>query len=190
MWLRPIEPTDAERLATWRSRAEVNVSTPVRAPISQVAAETETARATASQGVDGYRFVICTRADDTPIGTVALERLDLVNGSASFDISIGVPEAWGHGYGTDALNAIMDFGFGELRLHRIWLLVYAFNERARRSYERAGFHLEGTFRDGVFRRGAWHDVHEMAILRDEWEAQERPRSWSLDVPGEGDVAGR
>ena len=79
----------------------------------------------AAQGKTDYHFVICRLADDEPIGTVGLHDLDLVNGNAEFGIMIGVKSEWDKGYGTDALRAISDFGFGELRLERIELQVYA-----------------------------------------------------------------
>ena len=95
---------------------------------------------------DTYHFVICLREDGRPIGTIGLFDLSLLNGSAEFGISIGEKELWGHGLGTDAVEVLIDFGFGELRLERIELRVYDFNARARRSYEKVGFTLEGTER--------------------------------------------
>ena len=58
-------------------------------------------------------------------------------------IVIGEKSLWGQGYGTDALNALLDFGFGELRLERIWLEVNDDNLRGKRSYEKCGFVLRG-----------------------------------------------
>jgi RimJ/RimL family protein N-acetyltransferase len=86
----------------------------------------------------------------------------------------------GHGYGTDALDAIADFGFGELRLERIWLDVFTDNARARRSYEKAGFTLEGTQRRAFYRRGQYRDAHRMSLLHAEWEALPRPKSWERE----------
>ena len=78
------------------------------------------------------------------------------------------------------MNALLDFGFGQLRLERLWLEVYDFNLRARRSYEKSGFSLEGTQRRAIFKRGKHRDVLLMAILRDEWAALDRRRSWDFD----------
>ena len=64
--------------------------------------------------------------------------------------------------------ALVAFGFDQLRLERIELDVYDFNDRARAVYERVGFVHEGTMRRALFRDGAFHDVHRMAVLRDEW----------------------
>ena len=43
---------------------------------------------------------------------------------------------WGKGYGTDAVNAIVDFAFGQLRLERVWLDTDAHNLRAQAVYTR------------------------------------------------------
>ncbi len=117
------------------------------------------------QGKTDYHFVICRLADDKPIGTVGLHDLDFVNGNAEFGISIGEKGEWNKGYGTDALRAICDFGFGELRLERIELEVYADNARGRRSYEKAGFGLEGTLRRRHFARAARGRADHVAPAR-------------------------
>jgi RimJ/RimL family protein N-acetyltransferase len=48
--------------------------------------------------------------------------------------------------------------------------VYAGNLRAIRSYEKAGFSLEGRLREAVYKRGAYDDVLIMSVLRSEWDA--------------------
>ena len=94
-------------------------------------------------------------------------------------IAIGEKAFWGQGLGTEALEALVDFAFGSLRLERIGLDVYDYNPRARRSYEKVGFVLEGTRRRAHYRDGEFHDVHVMALLRDGWTTLERPRAWEL-----------
>lgn len=181
VWLRPVEPADAGALAAWLNDAEIAHTTWVRAPTSTALEERRVAELIEQHGRERYQFIVCRLSDGHPIGTAGLQRIDLVNGSAAFDIAIGEQAAWGHGYGTDALELLLDFAFGELRLVRVWLLVYAFNERARHVYEKAGLKVEGTFRQAYYHRGRHHDVHEMAILRSEWEALDRPRSWERDA---------
>ena len=88
----------------------------------------------------------------------------------------------GRGLGTDALNCLVDFGFGELRLERIYLHVFDYNARAQRSYEKAGFQTDAILRRSRFHRGEHHDVHLMSILRGDWLAMDRRRAW--DPPSE------
>ena len=83
-------------------------------------------------------------------------------------IFIGDKNYWSKGYGTDAMRTLLRFAFGEANLHRVELEVFAFNPRAIRTYEKAGFELEGVRKQALFREGAWHDEHIMATLRDEW----------------------
>jgi RimJ/RimL family protein N-acetyltransferase len=124
----------------------------------------------ADQNKGGYFFVACLLEDDRPVGTIGLFELDLANGSAGLGISVGAPGDRGRGLGTDMLRSLVGFGFGMVRLERIWLDVYDMNPGARRVYERVGFVHEGTLRHAVFREGRYLDVLHMSILADEWRA--------------------
>jgi len=183
VYLRPAEREDLDRFVRWFADAETTRHLMARAPFSLPMEEQWFDRIVAEQGKSTYHFVICRLADDEPIGTAGLHDLDFVNGNAEFGISIGEKSEWNKGYGTDALNAICDFGFGELRLERIELQVYAPNARAQRSYEKAGFVLEGTLRHRHFGQGKHEDVLIMSLLREAWSAQSRRKSWELNELG-------
>lgn len=183
VYLRPAERADLDRFVRWFADAETTRHLMLRAPFSQPMEELWFERTVAEQGQSFYHFVICRLADDEPIGVADLRNLDFANGTAEFGISIGEKGEWNKGYGTDALNAICDFGFGELRLERIELQVYEPNTRARRSYEKAGFTLEGTLRRRHFTEGRHENVLIMSLLRDEWAALPRRKSWELNELG-------
>jgi RimJ/RimL family protein N-acetyltransferase len=170
VYLRPSERADVATFVRWFTDADVVRNLAMRAPMSLAAEEQWFDRMLAAQGTTDYHFVICLLADDRPIGTIGLHQVDQHNGTAEFGIAIGEKGEWGKGYGTDAARAICDFGFAELRLERIGLYVYAGNDRGRRAYEKAGFVHEGTLRRAHFAEGDYHDMHVMALLRDEWLA--------------------
>ena len=180
VYLRPAERADLPTFIRWLNDAQVAENLAVRAPMSLAMEEGWFNAMFEVQGKTDYHFVICLRADDTPIGTIGLHGLDFVNGIADFGIAIGEKDQQNRGYGTDALRAICDFGFGGLRLERIALDVYEGNDRARRAYEKAGFVNEGTKRHAHYARGKHLNVHVMGLLRDDWAAQPRPKSWELD----------
>ncbi|MBA2253571.1 MAG: GNAT family N-acetyltransferase [Chloroflexi bacterium] len=185
VWLRPSEPTDIDLFLGWLNDAETAAFLALRSPIGRAAEERWVERMLESHGKDTFHFVMCRLSDDRPIGSIALHEVDHVNGNAGVGVAIGEKPLWGKGYGTDAMNALLDFAFGELRLERVWLDVYAGNERGQRSYLKSGFTLEGTLRRAHFARGEYLDVHRMGILRAEWLALPRPRSWELtarDLP--------
>jgi diamine N-acetyltransferase len=180
VFLRASERTDIPLFVRWFNDADVLRNLAMRAPMSDAAETAWFDRMLAAQGSTDYHFVICLLADARPIGTIGLHGLDSRNGSAEFGIAIGEKDKWNKGHGTDALRAICDFGFGELRLERISLHVYADNDRARRSYEKAGFTHEGTLRRAHFARGTHVDVHVMSLLRDEWSMLRHRRIWEYD----------
>ena len=132
-----------------------------------------------------YQFTICPIGSREAIGAAGLRGIDQANGSAWVSIFLTDAARWGAGLGTDAMQALLDFGFGELRLERIALDVFDYNERAMASYRKAGYVEEVRRRRARFHRGAFHDIVTMAILRAEWEAQDRPRSWDLPALAEG-----
>lgn len=170
VYLRPFEAADAETYRRWRADAEpmALAGWHERAPLSLAQVEARIAKLADEQGKDHYTFLICLAADERPIGEVGLGDLDRLNGSAQLGIFIGEPDEWGKGYGTDAVTALVDFGFRELRLERIWLEVWTENPRARRAYEKAGFTWEATLRHDRYEGGQYTDGHVMSILRDEW----------------------
>jgi RimJ/RimL family protein N-acetyltransferase len=63
---------------------------------------------------------------------------------------------------------MLDYGFGIANLHRIELDVFAFNERAIRTYEKLGFQREGVKRDMLYYNHQYHDAILMSILEHEF----------------------
>jgi RimJ/RimL family protein N-acetyltransferase len=170
VYLRPGERSDIPLFVRWLSDARTAEHLAIRSPIGQAMEERWFEDMLDHHGRDRWFFVIARLDDDRPVGSIDLNMLDLTNGGAGLGILIGDPADTSQGYGSDAIRALLGFGFGELRLERIWLDVYDDNARGRHVYNRLGFVQEGIFRRGLFRHGRFVDVHRMAILRDEWSA--------------------
>ena len=107
--------------------------------------------------------------DNRPIGSIGLERISPTNHHAMFGIVIGEKSHWEKGYGTEATRLILDYGFSQLNLHRIWSGAIAFNERSIRLHKKVGFREEGRQRKHIFINGEFHDHVMFGLLRDEWK---------------------
>lgn len=177
VWLRAAVKADIVEEAASVSDAETGHFLGLKMPVSAEGAEQFGQQMLSQQGKSIWFFAICLLEDDRRIGTVNLRNLDRENGSAELAIVIGEKALQGQGLGTDALNCLVDFGFGELRLERIYLHVFDYNLRATRSYENAGFQTDAILRRSRFHRGQHHDVHLMSILRGDWLQLERRRAW-------------
>lgn len=97
------------------------------------------------------------------VGEVVLNELDDDNAAMNFRIAL-LAEHLGQGFGTEATGLVLDHAFAALGLHRVSLEVYAFNPRAQRSYEKAGFTVEGRLRDVLLWDGEWVDAIVMSVL--------------------------
>ena len=81
--------------------------------------------------------------DRRMIGRLFLRHVRRAEGSSVLGIDLD-PSVLGLGYGTDALRAFLGYYFGPAGFRRLCLSVAAYNVRARRSYERCGFHYIGA----------------------------------------------
>jgi [ribosomal protein S5]-alanine N-acetyltransferase len=74
---------------------------------------------------------------------------------------------WNKGFISEAVNAVICFGFERLGLHRIQATVMPENEASIRVLEKVGFSREGLLRQYSFGR-EFHDTVMMAILSKDW----------------------
>ncbi|RPI78254.1 MAG: N-acetyltransferase [Chloroflexi bacterium] len=123
------------------------------------------------EGTVRFTYMIHTIEADKLIGFVSMWGFDQPGSEAWVGIGMGEPEFWGRGYGTEAMQLILQYAFQELNLHRVTLGVFEYNQRAIRSYEKAGFIHEGRIRKEVLREGKRWDALQMGILREEWAAR-------------------
>ena len=117
---------------------------------------------------DSVAYAIHERPSDRLIGVTTFSSLDGDNGSALFHITIGERDAWGRGHGTETAAMMLKHAFERLELHRVGLSVFSFNERAIRSYVKAGFVEEGRLREAILRDGRYWDEVLMGSLRTDW----------------------
>lgn len=163
--LRPASLEDVERRYALGAEPEENLRLYGAEPEGALAFTRQSAEAWVHSLIDHpYAWVI-----DAPtlIGSVRLDRVDMVDRRASFAIGLLRPEYMGHGLGTEAARRLLIFAFDELGLHRISLRVLSINERAIRSYEKCGFRIEGRERETVQIDGKWHDDLMMGLLEHE-----------------------
>jgi len=72
------------------------------------------------------------------------------------------------GYGTEAIEWGLHWGFHRANLHKIHLGYFGWNEGAGRLYKKLGFIEEARFRDHLWHDGRWWECIEMGMLEDEW----------------------
>lgn len=148
-----------------REIAEWNGSQPIRMPLWLFK------RVVLGEERSGERcgFGIFTENDEF-IGSVELYDITPTRPrqavEATLGIIIGEKDRWGHGYGTDAVRAVLQYAFGTLGLERVRLSTFEHNTRARRAFEKAGFHLERIVNSRGQARGPRRDALYVIDRRD------------------------
>lgn len=111
---------------------------------------------------DDSREIFLILDGDKPIGQIGLLDINLFDKNASLYILIGEKDYWHKGIGAEAMKFILNYGFEELGLHKIWLEVHAKNENAIKLYKKFGFIQEGYFKENVLYEDGYGDEIRMA----------------------------
>lgn len=77
-------------------------------------------------------------------------------------------DAWGRGLMGEAVGRVVDYAFGELRLHRLSANYMPRNERSGRLLRALGFRVEGYARDYLRIGGVWEDHILTALTNESW----------------------
>lgn len=170
--LRPIEKDDLPRYVRWLGDPELRSYLNTVLPLSQTQEEKWFERNL--QAGNEQAWAIDAQPNDMAmgpwqhIGSCGFNEINWRTRAGEVGIMIGLREYWGRGFGTDALQTLVAWGFYSLNLNRVTLRVNADNVRAIRSYEKVGFMLEGRLRQATFANGAYGDELLMAVLREDW----------------------
>jgi RimJ/RimL family protein N-acetyltransferase len=93
------------------------------------------------------------------IGNCALHKVDWEKRTCEFGIVIGDKEYWGKKFGTDIINGIIKIAFKKLKLIKIKLFVYEYNERAINAYKKCGFEVKEILKgDHLFGNHYWDTI--------------------------------
>jgi len=172
--LRGAERSDLEKFVVWVNDPEVTAGLTLFLPMSSI--DEEKWFEDAMQRPQAEKPLVIDMNDGGDwrlIGNSSFFDFDWYSRAAEVGIMIGDKTVWNQGYGTEVMTLLLRHGFGTLNLNRIYLRVYADNQRAIRAYEKAGFVHEGRLRQAVYKHGAYSDVLYMSVLREEWDTMKK-----------------
>ncbi|MBL75327.1 MAG: hypothetical protein CL763_00120 [Chloroflexi bacterium] len=97
--------------------------------------------------------------DDEIVGIGGLIHHDFQNKSADIAIILGEKRIRGKGFGTRALEMLVDYGFKRMKLHRIGADIFEYNKISLRLFEKLEFKKELEMKDYLWRDGRWWKVY-------------------------------
>nr|WP_156282456.1 GNAT family N-acetyltransferase [Paenibacillus sp. NEAU-GSW1] len=167
MRLRPFEQSDAkevQRLAGDIEIARTTLSIPH--PYPDGGAEIWIRQCRKIEG-DGYPYAIVTKDNDDLIGCVSLN-LAKPHQRAELGYWLG-KSFWGQGYATEAVKRIIQFGFQELKLHKIYAIAMTKNPASSNVMKKIGMQFEGELKQHIMKWDNFEDIVYYGLMRSEYE---------------------
>jgi RimJ/RimL family protein N-acetyltransferase len=112
-----------------------------------------------------FDLAIELKDENKVIGLVSLINNEHQQGQLGFVLNVLYQR---QGFASEAVRAVITFGFKELHLHRIFAQMDRKNISSWMLLERVGMRREAFFQHDRFEEGEWHDTFIYAILEDEW----------------------
>lgn len=117
-----------------------------------------------------FQFAITLRPSGQFIGNCGVRKdsVEAREGDIGYELD---SRYWGKGYATEAAQAVLDFGFSQLKLQRISAWCIADNIGSARVLEKLGMRLKIRNREHQYFKGRWWDTLSYTISREEWETR-------------------
>ncbi len=103
------------------------------------------------------------------IGNISLQAIDLINRCAEVAFILGEREYWGKGIAMEAAELLINHGFMQLGLTRIYFGTSSENIGMQKVGEKLGFTKEGVRREAMYKNGKYYDIYEYGLLAKEWK---------------------
>ena len=167
--LRPFAFTDVDDVLAYASDPEWSRFLPVPSPYTIRDAQEFVARCILHEPDDNLRFAI--EFNGSVVGGIDLRiEAPIDVGSLHYSLS---RDHWNQGLTTEAARTVVDWGFAEFGLEKIYSWADVYNIGSWRVMEKIGMTREGTLRSQGVNRGVRQDYHYYGILRSEWERQQQ-----------------
>ncbi|MGI5131754.1 GNAT family N-acetyltransferase [Pseudonocardia sp. CA-107938] len=161
--LRPLAAADADALYAFRSDpVEQRWNDP---PLTEPAQAAELIERLAAEHrtIGARHWGLTLRGDDTVRGLLGYNEVVAAHARAAIGYDLA-RQLWGRGLMSEAMRAVLDHGFADLRLNRVEAHTNDVNAASIRMLRRLGFWREGTFHERFHEDGEYHDVALFVML--------------------------
>ncbi|QYR22553.1 GNAT family N-acetyltransferase [Paenibacillus sp. sptzw28] len=116
----------------------------------------------------GFEFAVVIKASNRLIGGCGIHLCGQFQGEIGYCFN---HLFWGNGFATEAAGALIEFGFRELGLHRIYATCRPDNIGSASVMKKVGMIYEGHIRGHMFHKGKWNDSYQYSILENEYSKE-------------------
>ncbi len=171
--LAPLQRTHVDHIMTWVNNKEIigNLAAFSGKPFTRDDELAYIDRMLASK--EDRVFSVFAKDSDHYLGQCGIHQIFRRSRVGRASLIIAERNDMGRGLGSAALASLLDVAFADVAaggegLHKVWLMCFCENERARRTYARVGFVEEGVLREEYLHEGRFCDMVRMSVLAREW----------------------
>lgn len=115
-----------------------------------------------------FQFAIALVETNYLIGDCALHTL--LDEPRIVEIGFTLAEEYqGNGYASEAVKALLNYVFNNLKKHKVIAFTDVRNEKSIRLLERLGMRREAHLLENYMSKGQWIDEYQYSLLQSEWE---------------------
>lgn len=168
--LKPIETADLPKLREWRNSPDIRPYTREYRPLNMLDQSQWLESLTNDKANIMFLIEINFKHENKQrsIGCCGLTHINWKEGHGEISIYIGEKDWQGKGCAGEALELLVKYGFEELRLHRIYAIIFEYNKLSQKFFEKHGFYLEGICREARFWDGKFYDEIIYGLLENEY----------------------
>lgn len=166
VYLSPINVDDYNQYCEWIN--DLGVSLPIGLATKNVPLHTE--KELLINLSKEHSYAIVTLKDNELLGNCGLTDINHLHKTATLGIFIGNKSNRNKGFGSEAIELILNYGFKILNLNNIMLQVYSFNELAIHAYKKLGFKTFGTRSESYIVNDIYYDTIYMQILKRDFKS--------------------
>jgi RimJ/RimL family protein N-acetyltransferase len=168
LFLREFKESDWEDVHKYASQEKVcqyqvwgpNTEEESQAFVKQVLVDT------AKKPRTRYMFSIVLKGHERMIGAGEINIRDFNNKSGEIAYIVN-PDYWGNGIATDVAKILIEFGFSNFNLHRIYTHCDPRNIGSKMVLEKIGMTQEGRLRENLLIKDGWRDSLLFSVLEQE-----------------------
>jgi RimJ/RimL family protein N-acetyltransferase len=168
--LRPLKEEDEENIYQYVKDYDIarwTINIPHPYPREGAIEFIKQARGLMEEGL-AYELAILLKPEMKIVGVVSFVRINKAHRNAELGYWVGKPY-WNNGIATEAAIRILEFGFEDLGLQRIFAKCFFDNLPSKRIMEKIDMEYEGKFRHEIFKEDRFIDITYYSILKEDWK---------------------
>jgi RimJ/RimL family protein N-acetyltransferase len=165
--LRALEKEDLEILRDWRNMKHVRKSTREYRLLNMINQKNWFESIQNDNPPKNIMFGIVNKKRKL-VGVTGLTYIDWKNRTSEISIYLSSINWQKKSEAQDVINLIMEYGFGELNLNRLWVEIYGLMNENIKLFEKMKFFKEGILREKVWRNKKWWDTYIYSKLASEY----------------------